>query len=188
MSVTITWLPNTEVDMSHYDVQRADDAGSTPGTWAHLISITHDLNGPNYDPDTNRFFIVDTTGTLENWYRLRSVDTEGNASGYSNPFQPSESTTPPPFPNTVSLDEDYDGANALQFIDPDGAPIAEAQVRVYKKVDYDLENYGAVIGVTTTDSEGGWLNPITVEAAFTYTIEFFKPNAFGPNTIEVVVP
>lgn len=188
MSVTIRWLPNTEPDIDHYDVQRAPDNGGVPGTWADLISITHDLLGPNYDAATNRFFIVDTTGTLDNWYRVRSADVDSNVSGYSNPFQPSESTTPPPFPNTVVLNEDYNTENSLQYTDDGGNPIQDAQIRVFKKTDYDLENFGAALGVTTTDANGAWKNPITVEAGFTYTIEFFKPGAFGPDAQEVVVP
>lgn len=188
MSVTIRWLPNTEPDIASYDIQRAPDDSGVPGVWADLISITHDLLGANYDVSTNRFFIVDTTGSLTHWYRLRSVDTDGNASGYSNPFQPSESTTPPPFPNTVVLNEDYGDINSLQYATDGGDPIEAAQVRVFKKTDYDLENFGAAIGVTTTDSSGAWANPITVEAGFTYTVEFFKPGAYGPNAQEVIVP
>lgn len=188
MSVTITWLPNTEPDIKNYDIQRAPDNAGVPGTWVDLVTIAHDLLGPNYDPSSNRFFYIDTTGTLDNWYRLRSGDTADNKSGYSNPFQPSESTTPPPFPNTVALDEDYGTENNLRYNDPDGRPIADAQVRVYKKTDYDLENYAAVVGVTTTDANGGWVDPVTVEAGFTYTVQFFKPGAFGPDTREVVIP
>ena len=82
MSVTITWMPNTEPDIAHYDVQRAPDDEGTHGTWIDLISIDHSLTGPNFDPTTSRFFIVDMTGTLQHWYRLRSVDTDNNASGY----------------------------------------------------------------------------------------------------------
>jgi hypothetical protein len=188
MSVTIRWLPNTETDIDHYDVQRAPDASGVPGTWADLITITHDLGGVNYDAGTNRFFIVDTTGTLTHWYRVRSADSDGNASGYSNPFQPSESTTPPPFPNTVVLSEDYGTVNSLQYTNDGGDPIDEAQIRVFKKTDYDLENFGAALGVTTTNATGGWVNPITVEAGFTYTIEFFKPGVYGPDAQEVIVP
>lgn len=188
MSVTITWIPNTESDMLNYEVQRADDVVGVPGTFADLVTIVHDLLGPNYDPVSNRFFYIDSTGILINWYRLRSRDTNANVSGWSNPFQPSTSITPPPFPNTVHLDEDYNGANSLQYVDPDGVPINEAQIRVYKKVDYDLEKYDAAVGVTTTDATGCWVNPVTVEAGLTYTVQFFKPSAFGPDTTEVVVP
>lgn len=188
MSVTITWIPNTEADIKDYDVQRAPDVSGSPGTFVDQVTIVHDFLGPNYDATSNRFFYVDSTGTLTHWYRLRSRDNDGNVSGWSNPFQPSTSVTPPPFPNTVQLDEDYSGANSLQYTDPDGAPIDEAQVRVYKKVDYDLQKYDSTVGVTSTDGTGGWIDPVTVEAGFTYTIQYFKPGAFGPDTTEVVVP
>lgn len=188
MSVTITWLPNTEADMKEYDVRRAPDDAEQPGTWEDLVSITHDLLGPNYDALTNRFFYVDTTGTLDHWYSIRAEDTDGNVSGWGTAFQPSESTTPLPFPNTIALDEDYGVENQLQYKDLDGTPIEAAQVRVYKKVDYDLANYNAVIGVTTTDANGGWINPVIVEAGFTYTVQFFKPGYFGPDTQEIVIP
>lgn len=188
MSVTITWIPNTESDIDNYDIQRAPDDNGVAGTFADLVTIDHDLSGPNYDSASNRFFYVDTTGTLDNWYRLRSRDIDANVSGWSNPFQPSTSITPPPFPNTVALDESYNGDNSLQYTDPDGNPVKDAQVRVYKKIDYDLQNYDAAIGVTTTDENGGWIDPVIVEAGFTYTVQFFKPGSIGPDTTEVVVP
>lgn len=188
MSVTITWLPNTEPDIKDYDVQRAPNNGGIPGTWADLVTITHDLLGPNYDVASSRFFFDDTTGALDNWYRLRSGDTDDNKSGYSNPFQPSETATPPPFPNTIALNENYGTENSLRYQDPDGAPIADAQIRVYKKVDYDLRNLAATIGTTTTNENGGWTNTVIVEAGFTYTVHYCKPGVFGPDTREVVVP
>lgn len=188
MSVTITWLPNTESDIKEYDIRRAPDDDEQPGTWEDLITIEHDLLGANYDTTNNRFFYSDTTGTLTHWYSIRAEDTDGNVSGWSNPFQPSESTTPPPFPNTVILDENYDIEDQLQYKDPDGNPIENAQIRVYKKTDYDLENYTACIGVTTTDATGGWVDPVIVEAGFTYTIQFYKPGAYGPDTQEIIIP
>jgi hypothetical protein len=189
MSIRLTWLPNTEADIDHYDWQRAPDNAGVPGTWADLVSIDHDLLGPNYDPTSNRFFYIDLTGTTDNWYRIRAVDTEGNESGWGNHFQPSESTTPPPFPNTVTMNQDYGGANELQPTDNDtGLPVEGVQIRVYKKIDYDLQNFEAAVGVTTSDADGGWENPITVEAAFTYVIQYFKPGNYGPNTHEVIVP
>jgi hypothetical protein len=190
MSVTITWLPNTEADMDHYDVQRAPDSSGQPGTWADLVSIDHDTGGPNYDAASGRFFYADTTGTTDHWYRLRSVDTDNNASSYGNPFQPSETTTPPPFPNTVPIDESYEfqPSSDLVYKDPDGNIIADAQVRLYRKTDYDLGNFTAALGVTTTDSAGKWDDPITVEAGYTYVVQFYKPGYFGPDAQEIVVP
>ena len=188
MSVRLTWLPNTESDIARYDWQRTADVAGLPGTWADLATVIHAIPGPNYDEPSNRFFYVDATGTTTNWYRMRAADVDGNASGWSEPFQPSESITPPPFPNTVILNENYGTPNALQATDLDGVPLADVQVRVWKKIDYDLQNYEAVVGVTTTTPTGGWHQQITVEAGYTYTIQYFKPGSFGPNATEVVVP
>jgi hypothetical protein len=188
VSIKLTWLPNTESDIAQYDWQRAPDNAGLPGAWTDLVSIPHAIPGPNYDPDANRFFYVDESGTVGDWYRERAVDTDGNASGWSDPFQPSESTTPPPFPNTVILDQDYGGTNELQPVDPDGSPLVAVQVRVWKKIDFDVGNFAATVGTTSTEALGKWAQPITVEAGFTYVIQFFKPGAFGPNTQEVIIP
>lgn len=188
MSVTITWLPNTESDIASYEIQRAPHVDGHAGPWDNLATILHDLEGEHFDPVSQRFFYVDLTGTLDNWYHLRAKDTDGNTSGYSTAFQPSESTTPPPFPNTVALYEHYSQENLLRFLNPDGAPIPDAQIRVYRKIDYDLNNFAAVLGTTTTTATGGWAQGIIVEAGYTYVIHFFKPGAYGPNTCEIVVP
>jgi hypothetical protein len=188
MSVTIHWKPNTESDIASYDIQRAPDAAGVPGVFADLVSIVHNLGGPNYDVPTNRFFYVDATGTLTNWYRLRSVDADGNKSGYSNPFQPSTSSAPAPFPNQVALTHNYGGINELQYVDPNSIPVANAQIRVYKKADFDLNAGIPPLATTTTDGVGHWANIIYVEAGFTYVVQFFKQSAFGPDNREVVVP
>jgi hypothetical protein len=188
VSIRLTWLPNTESDISRYDWQRAPDVAGVPGTWVDLISVAHVIPGPDYDPTSNRFFYVDATGSTTLWYRERAVDTDGNPSGWSDPFQPSESTTPPPFPNIVALNQDYGGVNELQPIDPDNHPLVGVQIRIWKKIDFDLGNYAAAVGTTSTSTEGRWNQPITVEAGFTYVIQFFKPGAFGPNLQQVIVP
>ena len=127
---------------------------------------------------------------LTDWYRIRAKDSEGNSSGWSNYFRPSESTTPPPFPNTVYLNEAYEYPPGIdqRYVDLQAVPIADAQVRIYKKIDYDIGNFGAAIGATTTNAVGDWQNPIVVEAGFTYIIQYFKPGVMGPDAKEIVVP
>jgi hypothetical protein len=190
MSITLTWLPNTESNIASYDIQRAPDNSGQPGVFADLTNIIHDLLGPNYNPNTNRFFYIDTTGTLSHWYRFRALDTDGNASGYGTSFQPSESVDPPPFPNQVALDETYEfqtGSN-LRCVDTDGNPVADVQIRVYKKVNFDLNEFDKAVGRTTTDTAGAWENPIMVEAGYTYVVHYMKPDVYSPAHQEVVIP
>jgi hypothetical protein len=185
MSVRIQWSPNTESDIKSYELVRC---ATKTGTYALVTTIVHDLLGANYDATASKFFYDDTAGTTAHWYKLRAVDQYSNPSGYTNPFQPGESTTPPVFPNTVSLTEDYPTTDNLRYITAGAAGVGDAQVRVYKKTDYDQGKLTLIQGQTTTDANGRWKVPILVEAGTTYTIYFQKPHAFGPDTTEVVVP
>lgn len=96
----------------------------------------------------------------------------------------SATSTPPVFDNTVKIDENFRLSNDLAYVSPAGSPIANAQVRVYLKSDYDAGNLAAPIGVTTTDAFGGWVDPILVKPGFTYVARFEKPNEWGPDAKE----
>jgi hypothetical protein len=93
---------------------------------------------------------------------------------------------PPVFTNTVQLDEDYGATDALRYMTPGGSPIENAQIRVYYKSDYDAGTLDTPVGVSKTNAFGRWNNPVLVTPGFTYTVQFFKPNDFGPDTTEVV--
>lgn len=86
----------------------------------------------------------------------------------------------------VTLDHNYQLPNSLQYVSPGGTPIADAQVRVYKKSDYDAGNLQQPIGITMTDAFGKWKDPILVESGYTYSVQFFLPNVWGPDKVEVI--
>lgn len=96
----------------------------------------------------------------------------------------SATATPPPFDNTVKIDENFRLPNDLAYVSPAGSPIENAQVRVYLKSDYDAGNLDTPIGFTTTNPFGGWVNPILVKPGFTYIARFEKPKEWGPDTKE----
>jgi hypothetical protein len=93
---------------------------------------------------------------------------------------------PPPFTNTVKIDHNYNLSDALRYMTPGGSPICDAQIRVYKKEDYDAGLLDQAIGATLTRPDGRWLNPILVNPGYTYAIVFQKPNEYGPDKVEVV--
>lgn len=93
---------------------------------------------------------------------------------------------PPVFTNTVKVDHNYGIEDALRYMTPGGSPIANAQVRVYYKSDYIAGRLSTPVGVTTTTNFGRWTAPILVLPGFTYTVQFFKPNEFGPDKAEIV--
>ncbi len=91
----------------------------------------------------------------------------------------------PAFTNTVKIDHNYGLSDALRYVTPGGSPICDAQVRVYKKEDYDAGRLDQAVGTTLTRQDGRWCNPILVNPGYTYVIVFQKPNAYGPDRVEV---
>ncbi len=124
------------------------------------------------------------------FYRLRVTLADGTISD-AIPWSPfdlnlggSSATPPPPFINTVKIDQNFRLPNDLAYITPSGSPIENAQVRVYLKSDYDAGNLATPISVTTTNAFGGWVNPILVNTGYTYVARFEKPKEWGPDTKE----
>lgn len=99
----------------------------------------------------------------------------------------SATPTPPPFDNTVAIDHDYGLSGDLAYRTPGGSPIPSAQIRVYLKSKYDAKQYDDPVGVTSTDADGKWAQPILVVPGYEYVVRFEKPNEFGPDVKTVTV-
>ncbi len=91
----------------------------------------------------------------------------------------------PTFDNTVQLDHNWELPDALRYMGPNSTPIANAQIRVYYKSDYDAGDLTTPVGVTQTNSTGRWVNPILVLPGFDYVVHFLKPNEFGPDVATI---
>jgi len=137
----------------------ADTAALQPGAYSYQVRVTR--------ADAEVFSAIDWSPAL--------VTPGGDT--ITNP--------PPVFPNTVKLDHNYDLSDALRYVTPGGSPIAGAQVRVYLHADYTAGRLATPVGTTITDANGRWLNPILVSPGFTYVVQFFKPNTYGPDTAAV---
>jgi hypothetical protein len=93
--------------------------------------------------------------------------------------------TPAAFAATVKIDHDYGLSDALRYMTPGGTPIAEAQIRIYDKADFDAGQLQQPIGISRTDAFGRWQEPILVEPGHDYVVQFFLPKQFGPDTVVV---
>lgn len=159
---------------------------TTTGTPASLAFI------PGQAVMSLSFVPADTSGLAlqEYFYQLTITSASGAPSVFIEwtPFDVilggSATPQPPPFPNTVKIDENFRLPNDMTYMTPGGSPIVNAQVRVYLKSDYDAGKLDTPIGITTTNAFGGWQNPVLVQTGFTYVARFEKPNEFGPNTKE----
>lgn len=93
-----------------------------------------------------------------------------------------------PREDRVALYEDYGGIDNLQLVDGDGVPVEGATISVYRKVDYDVEDFDKILSVTQTTDKGYWAEPVFVPVGDTYVIVYYKDNEIGTTTIEVTVP
>lgn len=93
----------------------------------------------------------------------------------------SATPAPPSFEATVKLDHDFPLSGDLAYRTSGGSPIPDAQVRVYLKSQYDAGNLSTPAGVTTTDADGKWVQPVLVAPGFEYVVRFEKPYEFGPD-------
>ena len=80
------------------------------------------------------------------------------------------------------------GVDALQLVGENGDPIEGAAIRVYTKADFDLNELDTPIGVTVTDHNGRWVNPVPVNTGDTYVVHFLKASVIGPVSQEVIIP
>lgn len=87
-------------------------------------------------------------------------------------------------PGYVAINQNTGGTNNLQ-ITSNGNPVAGATIRVFLKSAYDASpTTAAVIGSTTTDANGDWVEPVFVPPGQTYAIVV---SAIGNNTLETAV-
>lgn len=92
---------------------------------------------------------------------------------------------PPPFINTVQIDENYQTPGALLYVTPGGSPICGAQIRVYYQSDYQAGNLSCPVGVTTTNAYGGFTNAILVQTGYSYVLRWESPGEWGPNVATI---
>lgn len=76
------------------------------------------------------------------------------------------------------------GADNLRYVDGNGAGIEGAMVQAYVKSEYDAGTF-TVRGQTTTKADGTWTANLMLNDGVAYTLVFYKPGAFGPNTVDV---
>ncbi len=92
----------------------------------------------------------------------------------------------PTFDNVIKLNHDFPLPGDMTYMTPGGSPIVNAQIRVYLKADFDAGLLESPIGRTSTNAYGKWVNTILVAPGYSYVVQFFKPNEFGPDTTTVV--
>lgn len=124
------------------------------------------------------------------FYQVQITLTDGTVSD-APPWTPvdivlggSASPAPPVFDNTVKITADYPNPGVMRYVTAGGSPIPDAQIRVYLKADLVAGNLDRAIGITQTDANGEWVQPILVTPGYLYAARFEKPYEFGPDVVE----
>lgn len=186
-----------DVTQTYYAYVRNEDTGlyldaddNTFKTFATLVDGTHDLTE---DPDQLGCYSLDITfpGTTNGKVSFLPRDglTGFLVADYVRTVYVVDGSDPLSGAYArVYLHTHYSSTDTLRLVDEDGLPVDAALVTVYRKTDYDAGDLTVPVGITTTDSDGRWVDAIAVASATTYTVHYQKDGVVGPVSVEIVVP
>lgn len=182
----IKWLPSAAPNVIAYEILFSDTGIS--GTYTLLAQVLHRVPGPNWD-GTGGYFYYNDAEVIYRYYRIRVLDQYGNVAEDEapTPFKAGNDPVEVPTLHFVPLTENSGGTNNLKYVTQGGTPVGSANIRVYKKIDYDLRNLSKVVGTTITTANGTWSTPVFVEPGETYTVVYHKVNEYGPDIVEITV-
>ncbi len=85
--------------------------------------------------------------------------------------------------NTVYIDHNFEKKDNMRLV-AEKQPIKGADIKMYRKKDYDLEHRSEkyVVQRTVSRSDGRWTKRLQVTANETYVVHFSKKGAFKPQT------
>jgi hypothetical protein len=89
--------------------------------------------------------------------------------------------------NLVAISHNSGGVDSLRYLTTTGEPVGGAQITAYLTSDIAQGIYTSPLATSSTDSQGRWSLPISLESAEagTYTIIFEKSGYYGPDSVEV---
>jgi len=178
MSVLFYWTPPEELTPSRYELS-VIEAGER-----FLAAVPHQVPGPYWEQAGFRFRFEDPQGTDQTIYRVRALGPSGELYGDTGPFQPQASRAAGML-SRLRLDHDFGGRDALQYATRSGVGVPDAQIRVYRAVDWDQNRRDTPLFIVDTDACGRWKSPVWLEGGFSYVLHFEKRNSFGPDLVRI---
>lgn len=180
MSIRIYWKP-PQTPVVTFDVMRADAADGP-----FFLMATLEASSDNFDVASSRYYYDDVDGTDAHFYRVQGFSSQGYEVARSPVFQPAV-VKGAELGTRVKVDHHYGGTDALRYLAPGGAGIAGATIRIYRDADYQAGRTANALAVTQTDDAGRWVAPVLLEPGLSYVVHFAKDDAFGPDTVTIVV-
>jgi len=79
---------------------------------------------------------------------------------------------------TVAVNHDYPTSGALKAVDAQNEPLGDVVIRVFNMTEFEAAE-GTSIAETITDSNGEWVDTLTLADSRTWIIHFQK-TGYGP--------
>ena len=152
-----------------------------------LVRVVASKTPANWKADLKKYFVDDESGTRDSRYQVYALTSEDVVLGTSDIFRPMDAQGTQIL-TRIPIDHNYGGDDALQAVASGGAPISALTIYLYKKVDFDGGNKTLPVGITETDAQGRWKNPIYVDPGLDYVLVYEKKQAFGPTSLVLTVP
>lgn len=83
------------------------------------------------------------------------------------------------------VNHDYPNTNDMLVVDETNEPIEGAVIRVYDQIAFYAGEVDTWIGLTTSDVEGKWVDPVAVEDGKNFVVHFQKESMYGPVHVEI---
>jgi hypothetical protein len=177
MANRIFWQIPISPDAYQFEIRRAAVA-TAPLTFVARIPVVK--SGSNWDSVNSRFFYDDPEGDAATIYQVLAFAGSGDIVADSGPFQPALSHAADLLART-RVDHNYGGTDQLRYVSEGGDGIPNAEIRVYKRADYDQGRTDLPLFRLETDNDGRWVAPVFLEVGFDYTLWYAKSGLYGPN-------
>ena len=183
MANRVYFLPPQYATPTRYEISVALTATSV---WNIYGYIPHEIPGPNWEEATQRFFFDNASGTDSTVYRVKALGPVDEVLADTGPFQPDVAVAAQ-LAARAKVDHNYGGIDALQFVTESGAAIPEAQIRIFRRPDFDAGRRDVPLFIVETRIDGRWKRPVYLEPGMSYTLLFDKPSAFSSDPVVIVV-
>jgi len=83
------------------------------------------------------------------------------------------------------VNHDFPLAGELLAVNEEDEPIEGVEIQLFDHTAYQAGDFSTVLGATTTDIEGKWIDPIEVPDGGTYIVLFQKYSEYSPKHVEI---
>lgn len=86
---------------------------------------------------------------------------------------------------SVTVDHNYPHAGDLRVVNSSGEPVEGAEIRIFLLSEFLAGRTSTWVGMTTTDINGEWVDPVVLDDGQTWVVHIQKPTMYGPAHVEI---